>query len=64
MIEDPIVQEVRAARDEYARQFNYDLKAIVRDLRLRQQAEGRPVVSREVQPHVRPAEPVASEIKP
>jgi hypothetical protein len=44
MIEDPIVAEVRAARDAYARQFNYDLKAIVRDLRERQQAEGRKVV--------------------
>lgn len=44
MTEDPIVAEVRGARDAYARQFNYDLRAIVRDLRGRQQAEGRKVV--------------------
>ena len=60
MIEDPIVEEVRAARDQYARQFNYDLKAIVQDLRRRQQAEGRPVVSREVQPTLQANAPVAS----
>jgi len=30
---DPIVEEVRKARDEYAARFNYDLAAMVRDLR-------------------------------
>ena len=44
-MDDPIVDEVRKARDEYARQFDYDLKAICRDLRKRQDASGRRVVS-------------------
>ena len=42
---DPIVEEVRKARDEYARKFDYDLDAICRDLRQRQGREGRQVVS-------------------
>ncbi len=45
--EDPIVEEVRKARDEYARQFNYDLDAIFRDIQEKQQRRkerGRKVV--------------------
>ncbi len=30
---DPIVDEVRQARDAYAARFNYDLRAIYRDLK-------------------------------
>lgn len=30
---DPIVEEVHKARDEYASRFNYDLGAMVQDLR-------------------------------
>jgi len=33
MWHDPVVEEVRAIRDAYARQFNYDIDAICRDLR-------------------------------
>ena len=33
MNEDEVVREVRSTRDEYCRQFDYDLAAIVRDLR-------------------------------
>ena len=33
---DDVVREVRAAREEYCRQFGYDLGAIVRDLRERE----------------------------
>jgi hypothetical protein len=44
MIEDDVVREVRAAREEYCRQFGYDLEAIVRDLREQERAGGRPVV--------------------
>ena len=36
MIEDPVVLEVRKARDEHAAQFNYDIRAIVADLRKRE----------------------------
>ena len=45
MIDDPIVAEVRKARDEYARRFNYDLDAICKDLQERQSQSGRNVVS-------------------
>ena len=45
MIEDPIVAEVRKARDEYAKRFNYDLDAICRDLQNKQLQSGRKLVS-------------------
>ena len=45
MIDDPIVAEVRKARDEYARRFNYDLDAICNDLQQRQAQSGRKVVT-------------------
>ena len=32
MTDNPIVAEVRKARDDYAKQFHYDLDAICRDL--------------------------------
>lgn len=32
MAKDPIVEEVRAAREEFAKRYNYDLDAIVRAL--------------------------------
>ncbi len=41
---DPIVSEVRAARDKHAAQFGYDLKDIFRDVRARQEASGRSYV--------------------
>ncbi len=37
----PIVEEVRAARDAHATRFNYNLKKIVRDLRKQDKAAGR-----------------------
>jgi len=42
--EDPIVEEVRKARDTYAKQFNYDLDAIYRDLKEKERRSGRVVV--------------------
>ena len=45
MIEDPIVEEVRKARDDYARQFDYDLEAIFRDLQKKEQQPGKKAVS-------------------
>jgi hypothetical protein len=45
MIDDPIVDEVRRIRDEYARQFNYDLDAICADLQRRQEQPGKTIVS-------------------
>jgi hypothetical protein len=45
MIDDPIVAEVRKARDEYARRFNYDLDAICKDLQNQQLQPGRKLVA-------------------
>jgi len=42
---DPIVAEVRQAREAYAKQFNYDVYAMGRDLQERQQQSGRTVVA-------------------
>ncbi len=42
--EDPIVEEVRKARDAYAKRFNYDLDAIYRDLKEKERKSGRVVV--------------------
>ena len=45
MKDDPIVAEVGKARDEFAARFNYDLKAMVKDLRSRQGKDGARVVT-------------------
>jgi hypothetical protein len=42
---DTIVAEVRKAREDYARQFAFDLDAICHDLRQKQQAAGVPMIS-------------------
>ena len=47
---DTIIDEVRKIRDEYARQFNYDLHAMCLDLRREQNLGGAPVVSFSTQP--------------
>jgi hypothetical protein len=38
MLDDPIVEEVRKARQEYAAKFDYDLRSIFLDIK-RQEAE-------------------------
>ena len=45
MTVDSVVQEVREAREAYAAQFNFDLEAICRDLKERERASGRRIVS-------------------
>lgn len=55
MIDDPIVAEVRKARDEYARRFDYDLDAICKDLQQKQAQSGRKVASF---PPKRPKRPI------
>jgi hypothetical protein len=40
MTPDPIVEEVRRAREEYAARFNYDLRAMCEDLRKRSAERG------------------------
>ncbi|MEO6810309.1 MAG: hypothetical protein ABI353_14430 [Isosphaeraceae bacterium] len=44
MIEDSVLQEVRAARDAYARSHGYDVRAMVSDLRERDEQDDWPVV--------------------
>ncbi|MEW6297298.1 MAG: hypothetical protein AB1671_06095 [Thermodesulfobacteriota bacterium] len=45
MWKDPIVEEIRAIRDAYAKQFNYNLEAIYRDLKEQEAKSGWEVVS-------------------
>jgi hypothetical protein len=45
MWSDPIVDEVRRARDAYAARFNYDLRTIYRDLKAQEKRSGRKIVS-------------------
>jgi hypothetical protein len=52
---DPIVAEVRKHREEHAARFGYDLDAIVRDFRSRQNKGDSPVVALPPRPAVRRA---------
>jgi hypothetical protein len=45
MWRDTIVDETRKAREEYAARFNYDLEAIYRDLKEKEEKSEREVVS-------------------
>ncbi len=47
---DPIVEEIRRNRDEYARKFNYNIRAICRDIREKQKKAGRKVVKLQPRP--------------
>jgi len=60
MPEDDVLLAVRAAREEYCRQFGHDLKAIVHDLRERERTGGRVVVN--LSPR-RPTPPAHSPVK-
>jgi hypothetical protein len=42
---DRVVEEVRAAREAYARQFGFDLRAVCRDLQRREKESGRQPVA-------------------
>ena len=41
---DPVIAEVRAVREQHAARFDYDVRAIFRDLRARQEASSRKYV--------------------
>ncbi len=45
MISDPIVDEVRRIREEYAAQFNYDIRAMAEDLKKQEQKHAERLVS-------------------
>ena len=44
MARDPVVEEVRKARDAHAKRFGYDLDAIFADLKAQERASGRKFV--------------------
>lgn len=54
-MDDPIVKEVREAREQLARKFDYNLHAIFSDIRERQKALGIQLV-----PTAKKAEPIRS----
>lgn len=45
MVSDPIVEEIRRIRQEHAKRFHYDLRAIVADLRKQEQQHPERLVS-------------------
>lgn len=45
MWQDPIVEEVRKARDQHAAKFDYDLKRIFADLKQQERNSGREYVT-------------------
>ena len=45
MFEDPIVDEIRAARQKHTAKFNFDLKKIAQDLVEKQKKANRKIVS-------------------
>ncbi len=45
MWKDPVVEEVRAVRDEYAKRFEYDIEAICRNLREQERMSGREAIA-------------------
>lgn len=45
MKDDPVVEEVRAVREKLFAQYNYDLAAMVADLREKERAHGDRVVN-------------------
>ena len=47
MWKDPIVEETRRRREELARRFNYDIKAIGEALRRQQKASGEKPITRQ-----------------
>jgi hypothetical protein len=49
---DPIVAEVREARDKHAAQFDYDIQKIFRNIRDQQQASGRQFVQYPARPAI------------
>jgi len=46
MWKDEVLEEIHRVREEHAKSFNYDLKAICADLRKRQAESGRQIISR------------------
>jgi len=49
-MQDPIVEEIRRIRQEYARRFNYDSDAIFEDLKEKERTSRRTIVRRQSRP--------------
>lgn len=60
MTYDPLIEELHQVREQLAKEFNYDVFAIVADARARQVQTGHPVVSF-AQPRTAPVTPVVAE---
>jgi hypothetical protein len=45
MYKDEILEEIHKYREDYAKSFNYDLQAIFEDIRKKQAASGRKMIS-------------------
>lgn len=60
MLLDPIVEEIKRYREEYAARFNYDIRAIGEDIQSRQRDGGREVVRREPRRVQKPEVPKTS----
>ena len=60
---DRVIEEVRAAREAYARRFGFDLRAVCRDLQERERTDNRKPVTlpprRHDPPRAAPVEQVA-----
>lgn len=50
MWKNEILEDIYKTREEYAKSFNYDLQAIVDDLRKKQAASGRQIISTPLKP--------------
>lgn len=50
MWKDEVLEEIYRIREEHAKAFNYDLKAICDDLRQSQAASGRRIISTPLKP--------------
>ncbi len=61
MWRDEVLEEIYKIREEHAKAFNYDLKAICSDLRKRQAASGRKIIS---QPLRQPRQPHNQSLRP
>jgi hypothetical protein len=55
--QDPIVEEIRKAREEYAARFGFDLEAICQDLRAREAAHPERLVTRPPRRIAEPSQP-------
>ena len=60
MIEDDVLREVRAAREAYARLHNFDVRAMLADLKTRDSAGDWPVVRRPARPPQPAAKPAVT----